>query len=96
LQGFSIHYGIADYYAMMALEYDLIGISMTNANVLEVPTFGRDAILGTNPISVAVPSGEEYPFVLVMATSVIPKGKVEVYERSGESCLSAGPPTRGG
>jgi LDH2 family malate/lactate/ureidoglycolate dehydrogenase len=81
----SNHYGIAGYYAMMALEYDLIGISMTNADVLVVPTFGRNAMLGTNPISVAVPSGEERPFVLDMATSVIPKGKIEVSERSGEA-----------
>jgi len=80
----SNHYGIAGYYAMMALEHDCIGISMTNADCLVVPTFGRDAKLGTNPISVAVPSGGELPFVLDMATSVIPKGKIEVYQRSGE------------
>jgi LDH2 family malate/lactate/ureidoglycolate dehydrogenase len=81
----SNHYGIAGYYAMMALAYDLIGISMTNADALVVPTFGRNAILGTNPISVAVPSGEERPFVLDMSTSVIPKGKIEVCERLGEA-----------
>jgi L-2-hydroxycarboxylate dehydrogenase (NAD+) len=80
----SNHYGIAGYYAMMALEHDCIGISMTNADCLMVPTFGRNAMLGTNPISVAVPSGGERPFVLDMATSVIPKGKIEVYQRSGE------------
>jgi L-2-hydroxycarboxylate dehydrogenase (NAD+) len=80
----SNHYGIAAYYAMMALEHDCIGISMTNADCMVVPTFGRDAKLGTNPISVAVPSGGELPFVLDMATSVIPKGKIEVYQRSGE------------
>jgi L-2-hydroxycarboxylate dehydrogenase (NAD+) len=80
----SNHYGIAAYYAMMALEHDCIGISLTNADCLMVPTFGKDAMLGTNPISVAVPSGGELPFVLDMATSVIPKGKIEVYQRSGE------------
>jgi L-2-hydroxycarboxylate dehydrogenase (NAD+) len=57
---------------------------MTNADCLMVPTFGRDAMLGTNPISVAVPSEKERPFILDMATSVIPKGKIEVYQRSGE------------
>jgi L-2-hydroxycarboxylate dehydrogenase (NAD+) len=77
----SNHYGIAGYYAMMALEYEYIGISLTNADVLVVPTFGRDAMLGTNPISVAVPSGGDHPFVLDMATSVIPKGKIEVYQK---------------
>jgi L-2-hydroxycarboxylate dehydrogenase (NAD+) len=79
----SNHYGIAAYYAMIALEHDCIGISMTNADCLMVPTFGKNAMLGTNPISVAVPSGRECPFVLDMATSVIPKGKIEVYQRSG-------------
>lgn len=77
----SNHYGIAGYYAMMALERDFIGISMTNASDLVVPTFGRDAMLGTNPISVAAPAGEEWPFVLDMATSTVPRGKLEVYQR---------------
>ena len=77
----SNHYGIAAYYALMALECDMIGISTTNAAVLVVPTFGKDAILGTNPLSVAVPAGGERPFVLDMATSVVTRGKLEVYER---------------
>ena len=77
----SNHYGIAGYYAMMALEKDCIGISMTNASVLVVPTFGRDAMLGTNPIAVAAPAGEEPAFVLDMATSTVPRGKLEVYKR---------------
>jgi L-2-hydroxycarboxylate dehydrogenase (NAD+) len=80
----SNHYGIAGYYAMMALEHDCIGISMTNADVLVVPTFGRDAVLGTNPIAVAAPAGQERPFVLDMATSTVPRGKLEVYNRLGK------------
>ena len=77
----SNHYGIAGYYSMMALEHDMIGFSMTNAAVLVVPTFGRNSMLGTNPISVAAPAGEERPFVLDMATSTVPRGKLEVYNR---------------
>jgi L-2-hydroxycarboxylate dehydrogenase (NAD+) len=77
----SNHYGIAGYYAMMALDYDCIGISMTNASVFVVPTHGLDALLGTNPIAVAVPAGTQSPFVLDMATSTVPFGKVEVYSR---------------
>jgi LDH2 family malate/lactate/ureidoglycolate dehydrogenase len=77
----SNHYGIAGYYAMMALEQDMIGISTTNAAVLVVPTFGRDAMYGTNPIAMAVPAGEERPFVMDMATSTVPRGKLEVYNR---------------
>jgi LDH2 family malate/lactate/ureidoglycolate dehydrogenase len=85
----SNHYGIAAYYALMALKEEMIGISMTNAAVLVLPTFGRDAMLGTNPISVAAPAGEEYPFVLDMATSTVPRGKLEVYERQ-EKALPLG------
>jgi len=77
----SNHYGIAGYYAMMALEHGCIGISMTNAATLVVPTFGRNAMLGTNPIAVAAPAGQERPFVLDMATSTVPRGKLEVYHR---------------
>lgn len=77
----SNHYGIAGYYSMMALDQDMIGISMTNTAVLVVPTFGKDALLGTNPISVAIPTAEEMPYVLDMATSVVPRGKLEVYDR---------------
>ncbi len=81
----SNHYGIAGYYTMMALEEgNLIGMSMTNADVLVVPTFGKDAMLGTNPISVAAPADQERPFVLDMATSTVPRGKLEVYNRLGK------------
>ncbi len=80
----SNHYGIAGYYAMMALEHDCIGMSMTNSDALVVPTFGRDAMLGTNPIAVAAPANKELPFVLDMATSTVSRGKLEVYERQGK------------
>jgi len=77
----SNHFGIAGYYAMMALGQDMIGIATTNAAVLVVPTFGRDAMYGTNPIALAVPAGGERPFVMDMATSTVPRGKLEVYHR---------------
>lgn len=80
----SNHYGIAGYYAMMALEKDFIGVSMTNASIFVAPTFGRDAMMGTNPIAVAVPAGEEKPWVLDMATSIVPFGKLETYHRLGK------------
>jgi len=80
----SNHYGIAGYYSLMALEHNLIGISTTNAGPLVVPTFGRTSILGTNPISLAAPALKEKAFVLDMATSTVPRGKVEVYNRLGK------------
>jgi len=81
----SNHFGIAGYYAMMALEHGCIGISMTNAFVFVVPTFGRNAMLGTNPIAVAAPAGQDRPFVLDMATSTVPFGKLEIYDRLGKA-----------
>lgn len=80
----SNHYGIAGYYAMMALEHDMIGISFTNAQPLVAPTFGRKRLLGTNPIAVAAPAFSNKPFVLDMATSIVPIGKVTVFDKAGE------------
>ena len=80
----SNHYGIAGYYAMMALKHNLIGFSITNSAPLVVPTHGKNAIIGTNPISIAVPAGKEQPFVLDMATSTVTRGEVEVYAREGK------------
>ena len=54
----SNHYGIAGYHAMMALEEDMIGISLTNASPLVAPTFSKERLLGTNPIAVAIPARE--------------------------------------
>jgi LDH2 family malate/lactate/ureidoglycolate dehydrogenase len=80
----SNHYGIAGYYAMMALPYDLIGISLTNTRPSMSPTYGIDTILGTNPMAIAIPAGKESPVVLDMATSVVTAGKLELYKREGK------------
>ncbi len=77
----SNHYGIAGYYSIMALEKDMIGISMTNAAPLVLPTHGRNAVFGTNPIAVGVPSNKKTAFLLDMATSTVPRGTLEVYGR---------------
>jgi len=77
----SNHYGIAGYYAMMALKEDMMGVSMTNTAPLVVPTFAKEIVLGTNPISIAAPA-KKYPAIVVdMATSTVPRGKLEVYAR---------------
>ena len=78
----SNHYGIAGYYAMMALEHDMIGICSTDSAHFAVPTFGRSPMQGTNPFAFAIPAGEE-PFVLDFATTTVTYGKLEVYERKG-------------
>jgi L-2-hydroxycarboxylate dehydrogenase (NAD+) len=79
----SRHYGVAGYYALMAVAHDMIGLSMTNTDRLVVPTFGREARIGTNPISVAVPAAEEAPFLLDMATSTVTMGKIMLARREG-------------
>lgn len=78
----SNHYGIAGYYAMMALPHNMIGISLTNSQPLVAPTYGSTALLGTNPISAAVPAGKSRPYVLDMATSIVPKGRITVYQKA--------------
>ncbi|MBA4376317.1 MAG: malate dehydrogenase [Anaerolinea sp.] len=80
----SNHYGIAGYYAMMALPHDMIGVSFTNSGPLVAPTHGKKAMLGTNPIAVAVPAHSQRPFVLDMATSIVPIGRVSVYQKEGK------------
>jgi LDH2 family malate/lactate/ureidoglycolate dehydrogenase len=79
----SNHYGIAGYYAMMALPHDMIGISFTNSQPLVAPTYGRSAVLGTNPMAIAAPAGHNRPYVLDMATSIVPIGRVTVYQKTG-------------
>ncbi len=79
----SNHYGIAGYYSMMAAKQGLLGMSMTNTQALVVPTFGRQPLLGTNPIAVTMPASPTF-FHLDMSTSVVTAGKMEVYAKNGE------------
>jgi LDH2 family malate/lactate/ureidoglycolate dehydrogenase len=81
----SRHYGMSAYYAMMALPQDMIGIAMTNASRQVVPTFGRHAKYGTNPLCFAVPAEKELPFVLDMATTTAAAGKLELAARLGKA-----------
>lgn len=83
----SNHFGIAGYYAMLALEHDLIGIASTDSIHYGAPTFGREKKFGTNPFAFAIPAGAEPPFVLDFATTAVTFGKVEVYGRMGKALL---------
>lgn len=80
----SNHFGIAGYYAMKALEHDMIGICMTNANPLVAPTFSVERLLGTNPIAVAIPAGKYPPFVADFATTPIARGKLDLMHKKAE------------
>ena len=77
----SNHFGIAGYHAMMALEHDMIGMAMTNASPLVAPTFSVERLLGTNPICVVIPAGEEPAFVADLATTTAANGKLEILQR---------------
>ena len=80
----STHYGIAGYWAMMASRRGMIGITGTNARPSIAPTFGVENMMGTNPLTFAFPTDEEFPFVLDCATSITQRGKIEYFARTGK------------
>ena len=77
----SNHFGIAGYYAKMACDQGLIGMAFTNSEAIVVPTFGKKAMLGTNPIAISMPA-EPYPFFFDASTSVVTRGKFEMYRKA--------------
>jgi LDH2 family malate/lactate/ureidoglycolate dehydrogenase len=77
----SNHYGIAGYWAELIAKEDMIGMAFTNTYIAGVPTFGCLRILGTNPISCAIPEADGNVFLLDMATTTVTHGKVELYDR---------------
>jgi L-2-hydroxycarboxylate dehydrogenase (NAD+) len=92
----SNHFGIAGYHAMMALEHDMIGIAMTNASALVAPTYSKERLLGTNPIAVAIPAGDEQPFVADFATTTAANGKLEILQRKNADAPSGWVQTKEG
>ena len=79
----SNHYGIAGYYAKMACDAGFIGISTTNSESIAVHTNSKQAILGSNPIAFAMPA-DPYPFWFDAATTVVPRGRLEVYNKESK------------
>ena len=84
----STHYGIAGYYSTMAAEHDMIGFNGTNARPSICPTWGVEPMLGTNPLVFAFPSDEPFPWCLDCATSVVQRGKIELYGRENKEIPS--------
>ena len=79
----STHYGIAGYWTTMASKEGLIGVTGTNARPSIAPTFGVENMMGTNPLTFALPTDEEFPFSLDCATSIVQRGRIEYYAREG-------------
>jgi L-2-hydroxycarboxylate dehydrogenase (NAD+) len=80
----SSHFGAAGYFSRMALEHDMIGLTLSSGGArVIIPMGGRDPWMGTNPIALAAPAGEEPPFVIDMATSVVSFGKVSIARHFG-------------
>ncbi|MFD0942112.1 Ldh family oxidoreductase [Pedobacter boryungensis] len=80
----SNHFGIAGYHALLAVEKDMIGISMTNASPLVAPTYANERLLGTNPMCYAFPAGKYPPVVVDMATAAAANGKLEIAQRANK------------
>jgi LDH2 family malate/lactate/ureidoglycolate dehydrogenase len=72
----SNHFGITAYYSMMALDRDMIGLVITNTSPAIAPFGTLSSLLGTNPVSIAVPAAQEKPIVLDMSMSVVARGKI--------------------
>ena len=77
----SSHFGFAGYYSLMAIQEGMIGFVTTNTRPAVPPTFGVEPMLGTNPLTYGAPTDEAFPFLMDAATSIIQRGKVEVYNR---------------
>lgn len=80
----STHYGIAGHWATMASDAGLIGLTGTNARPSIAPTFGVENMMGTNPLTFALPTDEDFPFCIDCATSIVQRGKIEYYARQGK------------
>lgn len=78
------HFGIAAYYAMMALPHRMVGIVMANAAPSMAAWGGAAPVLGTNPICIAIPTGGDVDIVLDMASSVVARGKIRLAASKGE------------
>ncbi len=80
----SCHYGIAGYYPWMSCKEGCIGITGTNARPSVAPTFGVEGMFGTNPLTIGIPTDEDFDFLIDCATSITQNGKIEYYARIGE------------
>lgn len=83
------HYGAAAYYAHLALEHDMVGVSMTSGGLQVAPTQGAEPLLGLNPLSIAAPSKDEPPFIFDASMSSVAGNKISLLRRVGGKVLPA-------
>jgi LDH2 family malate/lactate/ureidoglycolate dehydrogenase len=82
----SNHAGAAGVYAALTLPHGMIGIYSVVASANHMAVWGgAETLLGTNPLAVAIPAGEEAPVVLDIATTVVSYGTVKNYRLQGKS-----------
>lgn len=81
----SNHFGIATYYLKKAVDANLIGVALTNANPAMAPFGGRRPFWGTNPIAVGAPAGSHPPLIIDLATSVVARGKIFLASQENKS-----------
>ncbi len=81
----SSHYGIAGYYTDYAADNNMICITGTNARPSVAPIHGIEGILGTNPLTIGIPTNEAFNFNIDCATSVAQRGKIELYARENKA-----------
>ncbi|MGG1661080.1 Ldh family oxidoreductase [Brevibacillus sp. NRS-1366] len=81
----SNHFGTCSFYAERAISEGLILLVLTNAPEAMAPSGGIRPFLGTNPIAVGIPAGNEPSFLLDMATSVTARGKIVLAAKKGEA-----------
>lgn len=80
----SNHFGIAGYYARLALKAGLVGIALTNTRPLVVPTNATQAFLGSNAFAFGFPA-QPHPFMFDGATCVVSGGKIQVHSKKGDA-----------
>lgn len=78
------HIGMLAYYAEEAVRRGLIGIVMSTSEALVYPFGGTEALLGTNPLAIGIPS-DDAPFILDFATSTVSMGKIHHHALTGKS-----------
>lgn len=80
----SNHFGIAWYFVRRAVDQGMVGVACSNADAFVAPWGARKPYLGTNPLSIGIPAGDERPIALDMATSAGAHGRIVLARERGE------------